>query len=53
MDTRSKTNTQFCNEIYEALSHHESSLDQVNVTFQIVLTILQALRATYNLLELN
>ena len=46
MDTRSKSNAEFRNEVHEILGRHESSFDQVNTTLQVVLTELQALRNT-------
>ena len=46
MDTREKTNAEFCNEVNEALARHESSFDYVNATLQAVFSELQALRVT-------
>lgn len=43
MDTRDKTNAEFCNEVNEILSQQDDSFDQVNATLQTVLTELQSL----------
>ena len=48
METRSKSNAEFRNEVSEILARHESSFDQVHATLQTVLAELQALRATRN-----
>ncbi|KAJ8628809.1 hypothetical protein MRB53_022132 [Persea americana] len=44
MDTRGKTNAEFCNEVHEILAWHESSFDQVHSSLQTILTELQAMR---------
>jgi hypothetical protein len=47
MDTRGKSNAEFCNEVNEILGRHETSFDQVNATLQVVLTELQALHTNH------
>lgn len=46
MDTRSKTNAEFCEEVHEALSRHESNFEQTNAALQSVLTEIQTLRVS-------
>ena len=48
MNTRSKTNAEFHEEVSETLARHESSFEQINAALQIVLTELQALRVSRN-----
>ena len=46
MDTRGKTNAEFRSDVNEILARHENSFDKVNTALQVVLTELQALRAS-------
>ncbi|KAH9648047.1 retrotrans gag domain-containing protein [Citrus sinensis] len=46
MDTRSKSNAEFRNDVNEALARHESNFDQINDSLHKVLTELQALRVS-------
>ena len=46
MDTRNKTSAEFCEEVHEALSRHESNFEQINVGLQSVLTEIQSLKAS-------
>ncbi|KAA8541193.1 hypothetical protein F0562_025200 [Nyssa sinensis] len=48
MDTHSKTNVEFRNEVNEALARHELSFDQMNSVLQAVLIELQTLRTSRN-----
>jgi len=43
MNTRGKNNTKFLNEVHKILVWHESSIDQIHITLQMVLTKIQAL----------
>ena len=44
MDTRGKTNVEFCNEVNETLVRHDTSFEKLNTTLQTILTELQAIR---------
>ena len=48
MDTRSKTNAEFRNDVSEMLAKHESNFDQLHAAMQTVLTELQAMRTSKN-----
>jgi hypothetical protein len=37
MDTRGKTNVEFCNEVNETLVRHKASFDQLNAALQTIL----------------
>ena len=51
MDTRGKSNAEFRNEIHEILGRHESKLNQLNATLQVVLTELRAFKASHLVLD--
>ncbi|XP_052209397.1 glutamate receptor 2.3-like [Diospyros lotus] len=42
------TNAEFQNEVHEILGRHESSMEQIHATLQIILSELQSLRASQN-----
>ena len=46
MDTRGKTNVEFCNEVNETLVRHKASFDQLNAALQTILIELQTIRTT-------
>ena len=46
MDTRGKTNAEFCNDVNKILAQHKTSFNQVNTTLQAVLTKFQAFRTS-------
>lgn len=48
MDTRTKMNAEFRNEVSEILVRHELNFDQINASLQAVLSELQALRTIHN-----
>lgn len=48
METRSKSNAEFRNDVNEVLAQHESRFDQIHLTLQQVLTELQGLRVAPN-----
>ncbi|KAL5810054.1 hypothetical protein ACOSQ4_026622 [Xanthoceras sorbifolium] len=49
METRGKTNAEFCNEVNKILARHESCFDQVNAALQSILTELQSLHNSRSL----
>lgn len=46
IDTHSKINAKFRNELIEILALYESNFDQVNATLYVILTELQALQVS-------